>query len=212
MSCSILTSANVADYEEPPPAPADVDLGSLRESAERVAGAPFKDEKVADYVSRINDKDSEIRALEKEVKALEKEIESIDISDDDSLVASEEIVRGEISEAEEEEIEAAGNFEATAYTAYCDTGCTGVTATGIDVSNTIYKDGKRIIAADPSVMPLGTNVIVTTADGNSFEAVAADTGGDIVGNRIDILVNSVDEALEFGRRSVNIEIINEGER
>src|SRR5690625_4949196 len=188
MSCSILASANVADYEEPPPAPADVDLGSLRESAERVAGAPFKDEKVADYVSRLNDKDSEIKALEKEVKALEKEIESMDISDDDSLVDSEEYDRGEDSEAEEEE-EIATNFEATAYVAHCDTGCTGVTATGYDVSNTIYKDGKRIIAADPSVMPLGTNVIVTTADGNSFEAVAADTGGDIVGNRIDILVN-----------------------
>lgn len=145
--------------------------------------------------------------MEKEVKALEKEIESMDISDDDSLVASEENDRGEDSEAEEEEeIEAAGNFEATAYTAYCDTGCTGVTATGYDVSNTIYKDGKRIIAADPSVMPLGTNVIVTSSDGNYFEAVVEDTGGDIRGNRVDILVESVEEAKQFGRQSVEIEV------
>ena len=113
----------------------------------------------------------------------------------------------DIDKGEEEETQGRQlNVEATAYTAYCDTGCMGVTATGIDVSQSIYHEGRRVIAVDPSVIPLGTNVIVATADGNSFEAVAEDTGGDIVGNRIDILVDSVDEAIEFGRRSVEVEI------
>lgn len=183
-----------------------------------MAGTPFKDEVIADYVSSLNDKDSEIKALEKEVEELEKEIEYMDSNADNSLDSSEGFVMGEDSEEleevaepeEEEEIdepkEFAGNFEATAYTAFCNTGCTGVTATGYDVSNTIYKEGKRIIAADPSVIALGTNVVIKTSDGNSFEAVVEDTGGDIVGNRIDILVDSVDEAKQFGRQSVEVEI------
>ena len=101
--------------------------------------------------------------------------------------------------------------EATAYTAYCDTGCTGVTATGIDVSNTIQHEGRRIIAVDPSVISLGSIVNVKEG-GESFEAVAADTGGNIKGNRVDILVGSVEEAREFGRQTVVVEIIKEGER
>lgn len=184
----------------------------MKESAAETAGAPFKDDKIADYVSRLNEKDTKIKALEKEVKELEKEIKSLVDSDDDSLADSEGYDKGKDSEVEEEkEVETdskglTGNFEATAYVALCDTGCTGVTATGYDVSNTIYKDGKRVIATDPSVLPLGSNVIVTTADGNSFEAVAADTGGDIVGDRVDILVESVEEAKQFGRQTVEIEV------
>src|SRR5690554_3211015 len=44
-------------------------------------------------------------------------------------------------------------FEATAYVALCDSGCTGITATGYDVRNTIYSPkGHRVIAVDPSVV------------------------------------------------------------
>ena len=103
------------------------------------------------------------------------------------------------------------NVEATAYTAYCDTGCTGVTATGIDVSQSIYHAGKRVIAVDPALIPLGSEVIVK-AGGQKFEAVAEDTGGDINGNRIDILVEDTGEALTFGRQAGTVEIISEGER
>src|SRR5699024_7291610 len=98
-------------------------------------------------------------------------------------------------------------FEATFYTAFCPTGCTGITATGVDVSNTIYHKGKRIIAVDPSVIPLGSHVKVTLEDGTSFEATALDVGGVIKGNRIDILVASRDEAYRLGRQTVKVEII-----
>lgn len=97
--------------------------------------------------------------------------------------------------------------EATAYTAFCDTGCIGVTATGIDVSNTIYHEGKRIIATDTNVIPLGTDVILTLQDGSRIEATANDTGGAIKGNRIDLLVATVDDAMQFGRQEVSIEIV-----
>jgi len=100
-----------------------------------------------------------------------------------------------------------GEFEATFYTAFCPTGCTGITATGIDVRNTIYHEGKRVIAVDPNVIPLGSNVKVTLANGDSFEATAQDVGGAIKGNRIDILVASRDEAYRLGRQSVKVMIL-----
>lgn len=99
-------------------------------------------------------------------------------------------------------------MEATAYTAHCDTGCTGVTATGIDVTGDIYHEGKRVIAVDPTQIPLGSTVRVK-AGGETFEAVAEDTGGNVGHGRIDILVESTEEALRFGRQSATVEIINE---
>lgn len=98
-------------------------------------------------------------------------------------------------------------MEATAYTAHCDTGCTGVTATGIDVTGGIYHEGKRVIAVDPTQIPLGSTVSVSTG-GQSFEAVAEDTGGNIGHGRIDILVESTDEAVEFGRQDAEVTVID----
>ena len=103
-------------------------------------------------------------------------------------------------------------YEATAYTAYCSTGCIGITASGYDVSNTIYtSDGFRIIATDKSQIPMYSIAQVTLADGTTFKAQALDTGGAIRGKRIDILVASRDEAMRLGRQDVEIEIIRRGD-
>ncbi|WP_328144151.1 3D domain-containing protein [Peribacillus frigoritolerans] len=98
-------------------------------------------------------------------------------------------------------------FEATAYTAFCNTGCTGVTKTGLDVSNTTQHAGRTIIAVDPAVIPLGSKVSIRLADGRVIEGTAQDTGGDIRGNRIDVLVGSEGQAREFGRQSVKIKVM-----
>lgn len=91
------------------------------------------------------------------------------------------------------------HVKATYYTAYCSTGCTGVTALGHDVSDTIRTpQGRRIIAVDPNIIPLGTKVTVVTPY-NTFKAVAGDTGGDINGKRIDILVSDLEEAYNKGK-------------
>lgn len=95
---------------------------------------------------------------------------------------------------------------ATAYVAMCDTGCTGITATGIDVRNTIHHNGLRVIAVDPSVIPLHS-VVRVSVGGQSFTAIALDTGGAIKGNKIDILVGSTDEAWSFGRQQATITIL-----
>jgi len=164
--------------------------------------APYKDEQTAELERKLIAKDNEITTLEKEVKRLENENKTLLNRADNSGLDS-----GEGANAMESVNETAGGtFEATYYSAFCPTGCTGVTATGIDVSNSIYHEGKRIIAVDPSVIPLGAIVKVTTPN-ESFEAVAADTGGDIKGKRIDILVESTEKAYSLGRHDVKVEVL-----
>lgn len=102
-------------------------------------------------------------------------------------------------------------FTATAYTSDC-YGCIGITKTGVDVSDTVTYKGRRVIAVDPSVIPLGSTVEIRLADGTTFEAVALDIGGGINGNEIDILKSTEARALDFGRQEVGVRIINEGER
>lgn len=103
-------------------------------------------------------------------------------------------------------------FEATFYTPRC-AGCIGITATGLDVRNTIYTpEGHRVIAVDPSIIPLGSTVQVMLENGDSFTARAEDTGGAIKGRKIDVLVATKSEAYELGRQTASVEIIDEGGR
>ena len=90
---------------------------------------------------------------------------------------------------------------ATAYTAECD-GCSGITFTGV---NLLQDREAKVIAVDPDVIPLGTEVYV---EGYGY-AVAEDIGGAIKGNRIDIHVPTKEEAFNWGVRDVTITIIEE---
>lgn len=90
--------------------------------------------------------------------------------------------------------------EATAYTAYCN-GCSGTTANGTDLRANPHL---KVIAVDPRVIPLGTKVWVE----GYGEAVAADTGGAIKGNKIDVFIPNKSGAYEWGRRTVTIKILN----
>ena len=56
------------------------------------------------------------------------------------------------------------------------------------------------MAVDPSVIPLGTRMTIP----GYGTAVAADTGGAIQGNVIDIWFATPEEALAWGRRVVTI--------
>ncbi|WP_163582873.1 peptidoglycan-binding protein [Gracilibacillus saliphilus] len=90
-------------------------------------------------------------------------------------------------------------MESTAYTADCD-GCSGVTKMGLDLKK--YSDAK-VIAVDPSVIPLGSIVEV---EGYGV-AIAADIGGGINGNAIDVFIPNRDDALQWGRKEVRVKII-----
>lgn len=87
----------------------------------------------------------------------------------------------------------------TAYTAYCN-GCSGYTSTGFNLR---ANPNAKIIAVDPSVIPLGTKVYV---EGYGY-AVAADTGRAIKGNKIDVFFATKAEAYSWGRKTVKIKIL-----
>ena len=89
--------------------------------------------------------------------------------------------------------------ESTAYTADC-TGCSGVTKMGIDLEK--YPDAK-VIAVDPNQIPLGSIVEVE----GYGTAIAADIGGDIDHNRIDIFIPGQQDALSWGRKDVTVRVI-----
>jgi 3D (Asp-Asp-Asp) domain-containing protein len=84
---------------------------------------------------------------------------------------------------------------ATAYTARCG-GCSGVTATGRPA-------GHGVVAVDPRVIPLGTQMYIP----GYGKAIAGDTGGSIRGNRIDLGFNSRTQAYQFGRRPITVYLL-----
>lgn len=94
------------------------------------------------------------------------------------------------------QLEYLGRFLATYYCCepyahICGSG-DGLTATGVPVA-------PGIVAVDPAVIPLGSTVVI---DGTEY--LAADTGGLIKGNRVDIAVETHAEALELGVRTVEV--------
>jgi 3D (Asp-Asp-Asp) domain-containing protein len=92
------------------------------------------------------------------------------------------------------------HMESTAYDpgpGSCGPHATGRTAIGM-------RAGRGIVAVDPRVIPLGTRVYVE----GYGAAIAADTGGAIKGNRIDVCFPTRREALNWGRRTVTVVIVD----
>ncbi|MEC1007961.1 3D domain-containing protein [Bacillus subtilis] len=179
MSTQLLTNPTAKPPEPPPPDPPRI---TEEEAALQKAESDAKK------------KDARIQALEDEVAALKAEVKAKP--------------KARPNESVNETPNAWQTFEASAYTSDCPEGCSGVTATGLDVTGTIYHAGKHIIAVDPSVIALGSTVEVRQADGTTFEAVAQDTGGYIKGAKIDVLVADEADAVQFGRQSVQVRVIN----
>lgn len=88
-------------------------------------------------------------------------------------------------------------MEATAYLPTDGSGH-GITATGIPARH-------GVVAVDPSVIPLGSRVYIP---GYGL-ALAADTGGAIIGNSIDLCMENASEAWRFGRRMVKVYVLAE---
>jgi 3D (Asp-Asp-Asp) domain-containing protein len=87
------------------------------------------------------------------------------------------------------------HFKATAYS-----------VTGETKAQTFTKEG-RTLAADPTVLPIGTLVEVRRAGPYSGQYVVQDTGEKIVGRKIDIYIASTPEAKQFGVRNVRVRIL-----
>jgi 3D (Asp-Asp-Asp) domain-containing protein len=91
-------------------------------------------------------------------------------------------------------------MEATAYDPgpiSCGKYADGYTAIGM-------KAEKGVVAVDPRVIPMRTRLYV---EGYGL-AIAADTGGAIKGNRIDLCFPTYQEALRYGRRTVKVYLLD----
>lgn len=80
---------------------------------------------------------------------------------------------------------------ASAYTGY------GITSTG-------QKPVWGTIAVDPKIIPYGTKIYIPCFD-KVF--IANNTGGAIKGNKIDIYMNSKKECYNWGRKTIDIQIL-----
>ena len=87
--------------------------------------------------------------------------------------------------------------EATAYS-YNEAGLSSYTADGTNLVNE-----QNVIAVDPSVIPLGSYVEIPGY--GIFRA--ADTGGAIYGNRIDVHLVNLNDVYNFGRRTITIRVL-----
>lgn len=151
-----------------------------------------------------------ILSRDKKIDNLETRYEAVKAIQQDAVAAYGKLV-AQVDEEEQERSAQAAAYEAIegyeyigectityycceAYEHICGTG-TGLTATGIPVA-------PGMVAVDPDVIPLGSTVII---DGQAY--LAADTGGAIKGNRIDIAVETHQEALELGIRTATVWVV-----
>ncbi len=86
------------------------------------------------------------------------------------------------------------DFEATAY---CEA---GITRSGAPTA-------PGVAAGDPSVLPLGSLVLV---ENDSYRAIlrVLDTGRLVKGRIIDVYMSSYDDAIRFGRQNVKLSVIH----
>lgn len=99
------------------------------------------------------------------------------------------------------------SVRATGYGADCG-GCSGITATGINVK---VSPLPKIIAVDPRVIPLHSQVELISQGKSLGVFGAEDTGGAIIGNHIDILFPSEKYAGDnWGVRIVTVKVLKWG--
>lgn len=93
-------------------------------------------------------------------------------------------------------------YEITAYSTESGT----ITYIGIDLEAN-YSKYLNVCAVDPSIIPLGSTVLVRLNSGEIKAYLACDTGGLIKGSRIDLYFDDIDKAINFGRQKLMVKII-----
>ena len=92
------------------------------------------------------------------------------------------------------EVEPIDDFDLTFYT-----------HTGNRTASGVYPKAGRTVAVDKNVIPLGTMIYV---EGYGI-MVAEDTGGDIKGKRLDVFVNTKEEAIKLGRKKAKVYLLDD---
>ena len=74
----------------------------------------------------------------------------------------------------------------------------------LDITATGVPAVRGIAAVDPDVIPLGTRLFIP----GFGEAIAAGIAVAIVGNKIDLVMDSYGEAMDFGRQDVTVYVLD----
>lgn len=131
-----------------------------------------------------------LAVVTKENRELKQQVKDLTV-----MITAEREQLPELSRGNVNRLESIGKFTISYYCP-CEK-CCGK-SNGITASGTRAREGKTI-SVDPSVIPLGTEVII---DGHEY--TAEDTGAGIVGNHIDMFVESHEKALQLGVRSAEV--------
>lgn len=67
---------------------------------------------------------------------------------------------------------------------------------------------KKVAAADPAVLPLGSKVQVTGAGPYSGTYKVADTGSKVNGKKIDLFIPNTAAAKQFGKKPVEVKVLS----
>ncbi|MGC7809999.1 cell wall-binding protein EntB [Bacillus paranthracis] len=188
------------------------EIAKAKEEAKAQEIAKAKEEAKAREIAKVKEeaKAREIAKAKEEAKAQEIAKAKEEAKAREIAKAKEEAKAREALKAKEESKNNAQSAKreltvvATAYTADpSENGTYGgrvLTAMGHDLT---ANPNMRIIAVDPKVIPLGSNVWVE----GYGEAIAGDTGSAIKGNRIDVLMGSKSKAMNWGRQTVKVKIL-----
>lgn len=149
---------------------------------------------IEEQTTQITEQQEQIASLQGDINAMQKDI-----------IKLQEVKKEEVKEPIIKQETSLGTFIAYAYTAN-DAGCNTKTATGSTA--TIGKT----VAVDPSIIPLGSIVYITSDyPGISGEYLAEDVGGGIRGHMIDIYFgegkDAYRNAINFGKRNVTIKLM-----
>ena len=156
-----------------------------------------------------------ITRQERQIEDLETRYHAVRAIEADAVAAYGELAARvdadrEARQAQAEAYEAIGAYEyigectvtyycCEAYEHVCGDG-DGLTATGLPVT-------PGVVAVDPEVIPLGSTVII---DGQAY--LAADTGGAVRGNHVDIAVATHQEAEDLGVTTADVWVVEDDEQ
>lgn len=104
------------------------------------------------------------------------------------------VVKEEKKKAEKNSL---GEFEVTAYCS-CEICCGEEATAGKTYSGTVPKSG-HTVAADPDLLPIGARIKI-----NDSVYTVEDTGSEIKGKKLDIYFDNHEEAVIFGRKTLDV--------
>lgn len=165
-----------------------------------------KDKEIEEQLTEIANLENEVAYNQNEIN----ELQNVNLTQEEELKNKDSEIdrlKDELKKKNEEQSINEITVNASAYISMCTEGCSGITRSGYDVRNTIYYEGMRIIATDLAVIPMYSIVEI---EGFSERFIVLDSGGAIKGNKIDILVNSTNEAIQFGRKNLKVKVIRRG--